>query len=94
MKGRNTTKAAEVLPGGNRKETKMTTSRELEILKRFGAENTKGYCLVNNYGYTFDFRGVHYDARFWANMYGVALNEWQVSPRFPDLERALNSAEG
>ena len=48
----------------------------LNVLKSNGAENIKGYTLVNNWGFTFEVSGVKYDARFWANCYGVAWNAW------------------
>lgn len=51
------------------------------ILETAGADNIKGYCLVNNYGYTFNLNGVRCDARYWANCYGAALDEWRVDGR-------------
>lgn len=50
----------------------------LNVLKSNGAENIEGYVLVNNWGYTFEVSGVKYDARFWANCYGAAVNAWEV----------------
>ena len=49
-----------------------------KALKDEGAENIEGYMLINNYGYTFDLKGNRYDARFWANCYGAALDYWEV----------------
>ena len=76
----------------------------LEVLKRNGATNIEGYCLINNYGYTFELDGKRYDARFWANCYGAALNVWRIhslnrredDPRFvypvdPELEKKLEA---
>lgn len=76
-----------------------------EALERNGATNIEGYSLVNNYGFTFDLDGKKYDARFWANCYGTALNRWEVmsrnkredDPRFvypvdPELKARLESA--
>ena len=71
--------------------------KELELIKSYGATNIEGYCLVNNYGYTFDLDGGHYDARYWANCYGCALDEWQIHGRgnrtekIIELEKALNA---
>ena len=80
-------------------------NRERKILEGFGATNIEGYCLINNYGYTFELDGKRYDARYWANCYGVALNVWRVdslnrrtdNPNFyepidPKLEKALENA--
>lgn len=50
----------------------------VEILKRYGATDIEGYSLISNYGYTFFINGVKYDARFWANCYGAALNVWRI----------------
>lgn len=49
-----------------------------EILEKYGASNIESYMLVNNYGYMFDLDGIRYDARFWANAYGVSLNRWSI----------------
>ena len=50
-----------------------------EVLAANGATEIELYSLVNNHGYTFALGGKHYDARFWANCYGTALNRWEVS---------------
>lgn len=50
-----------------------------QILEKHGATNLDGYVLVNNYGWTFDMNGRRYDARYWANCYGVALDRWGIS---------------
>ena len=49
-----------------------------EIINQFGAQDIKGYCLVNNYGYVFEKDGRRYDARFWANCYGASPMAWRV----------------
>lgn len=80
-------------------------SREVMILEKFGAKNIEGYCLINNYGYTFEIDGKKYDARFWANCYGACLNVWIVDslnkrkddPRFyepvaPELKKEIEDA--
>ncbi len=64
-------------------------SREIEILKKYGATNIEGYTLINNYGYTFQLGGRRFDARFWANCYGVALDEWQIDSKWGLSEDAL-----
>jgi hypothetical protein len=76
-----------------------------EALERAGATNIEEYSLVNNYGFMFDLDCKKYDARFWANCYGTALNRWEVmsrnkredDPRFvypvdPELKARLESA--
>ena len=76
-----------------------------EVLAANGATNIEEYSLVNNYGFTFDLDGKKYDARFWANCYGTALNRWEVmsrnkredDPRFvypvdPELKARLEKA--
>lgn len=75
------------------------------ILEKHGAKNIEGYTLVSNHGYTFELNGKKYDARYWANSYGCAINAWEVSsmerrkddPRFnepvdPTLKKELESA--
>lgn len=49
-----------------------------DVLKRNGAKNIEGYVLVSNFGYTFELDGKRYDARYWANSYGCAMNRWMV----------------
>lgn len=76
-----------------------------EVLAANGATDIELYSLVNNHGYTFALGGKHYDARFWANCYGTALNRWEVScmdkreddPRYvqpvePELKARLEKA--
>lgn len=83
--------------------TKPATPRE--VLAANGATNIEEYSLVNNYGFVFDLDGKKYDARFWANCYGTALNRWEVmsrnkredDPRFvypvdPELKARLEDA--
>jgi len=71
----------------------------IELFIDYGCTDVKSYTLVNNYGYTFKYDGVDYDARFWANCYGVAVNEWEIHssqvnakeiPAMIELEKALN----
>lgn len=84
-------------------DTKPSTTHE--VLAANGATDIKLYSLVNNHGYTFALGGKHYDARFWANCYGTALNRWEVScmdkreddPRYvqpvdPELKERLEKA--
>ena len=52
--------------------------KEVVVLEQNGATNIKEYVLISNYGYTFEIDGARYDARYWANCYGCALNVWQV----------------
>lgn len=47
-------------------------------LKKAGCTDISGYCLVNNYGYTFSKGGVEYDLRYWENCYGVYGGGWHV----------------
>lgn len=54
--------------------------KENGILEKYGAENIKSYCLINNYGYTFKINGVKYDIRFWENCYGAYIGKWSVMP--------------
>ena len=56
----------------------MRDSKEVRLLEKYGATNIKGYTLVNNYGYTFELNGKRWDARYWANCYGCALDEWRI----------------
>lgn len=58
----------------------MTEKNVAEVLQQIGAQNIKGYELINNYGFTFEYLGKKYDTRYWANCYGVALNRWETSP--------------
>lgn len=56
----------------------MRDNEVRDLLVANGAEIEKGYCLVNNYGWIFRLNGHRYDARFWANVYGFARNEWEI----------------
>lgn len=38
----------------------------------------KDYNLCSNYGFTFEYREVKMDIRYWANCYGTAINEWKM----------------
>lgn len=73
---------------------------ELEkLISKYGGENIESYFLVNNYGITFDYKGIKYDARYWANCYGVALKKWIISPSTENanicaLEKELNVMGG
>ena len=53
---------------------------EVKTLKKYGAKDIKGYCLVSNYGYTFTIDDAKYDIRFWANCYGSSPNKWCIHP--------------
>lgn len=75
--------------------TKQEIMEAVEIFIDYGCTNIKAYSLVNNYGYTFDYMGKHYDARFWANCYGVALNRWEIdgsnnNEALKEIENLLN----
>ena len=84
-------------------KTKMERkSAAVAVLEKHGATNIEGYCLISNFGYTFELDGKRYDARYWANCYGCALNRWQIhslnwredDPRFvypvdPELARKI-----
>lgn len=60
-----------------------------EIIKQYEVENIEGYCLVNNYGYTFAKDGRRYDARFWANCYGASPMVWEVTPLHNEDEKGV-----
>ena len=64
----------------------FTMHKHEEVLRKHGAMNIEGYCLVSNYGYTFEIDSKRYDARYWANCYGVALNRWMVDCLTKDAE--------
>lgn len=49
------------------------------VLEKHGATNLESYTLINNFGWTFDMDGRRYDARYWANCYGVPLERWEIS---------------
>ena len=83
----------------------MSKSRIVTALEKFGAKDIKGYSLISNYGYLFTLDGKRYDARYWANCYGAALDRWiigsaragedgeyyQMDPETKDkIEKALN----
>ena len=56
----------------------MTNAEIEEKLKSIkGISNVNSYTLVNNWGWTFEKNGKHYDLRRWVNCYGVDLG-WQV----------------
>lgn len=62
-------------------------SKIVEVLEKHGATDIEDYSLISNYGYTFFINGVKYDARFWANCYGAALNIWQIHNCDPENRR-------
>lgn len=51
---------------------------QLNYLISMGCSDVKEYCLVNNFGYTFNLDGSRYDLRYWANCYGCELNYWSL----------------
>ena len=52
----------------------LTISEIEEKLKSIkGVSNVKYYTLVDNWGWTFEKNGLHYDLRRWVNCYGVDL---------------------
>ena len=57
------------------------------------AKNVKGYSLINNYGYNFDYKGVHYDYRHWLNFYGDDVDFWSLYPRNEELEKMLKDVK-
>lgn len=70
-----------------KKTTRERKESAKEVLERLGATEIEGYCLISNYGYTFAYKGKRYDARYWANCYGAALNVWKIhslNPREDD----------
>ena len=74
-----------------------------KIIEQFGGTDVKGYELANNWGLRFKIGKIGYDARYWANCYGVALNRWEVEQLgdhsrdnkmlIEAIETALNSNE-
>ena len=44
------------------------------MLESKNVTNIKHYTLVNNSGYTFEYKGVKFDLRHWRNCYGVEMN--------------------
>lgn len=81
---------------------------QIAVLEEHGAHNVEPYMLVNNYGFTFKIGAAPYDARYWANCYGMALNRWEVTRlegnprgehdaekrRIEEMERQLNEIGG
>lgn len=49
-----------------------------KFLEEIGASNIKFYMLVNNDGYTFEYKGVKFDLRHWVNVYGVETNFYSL----------------
>lgn len=69
--------------------------KQKEQLQNAGAENIKGYTLVNNSGYTFNKNGIYYDLRHWINCYGVEVDYYELSIRnsykkFMTFEQAID----
>ena len=58
----------------------MTTNEKIKALlvSIEGVTNIKHYLLVNNEGYTFEYRGFKFDLRHWRNCYGVAMNNYSL----------------
>ena len=61
-----------------------------EKLESLGLSDISGYTLVNNYGYTFNYKGQRYDARHWLNVYGADVDYWDIMPNNVELNEALN----
>ena len=58
----------------------MTTNEKIKALLESieGVTNIKHYLLVNNEGYTFEYRGFKFDLRHWRNCYGVEMNNYSL----------------
>lgn len=55
------------------KEDKIKT-----LLESKNVTNIKYYMLVNNDGYTFEYKGFKFDLRHWVNVYGVKTNFYSL----------------
>lgn len=50
-----------------------------QLLETIGAKEIEYYLLVNNWGFTFKYHDVEFDARFWENCYGTSPMIWTIS---------------
>ena len=74
----------------------MTKREELQAkreafyrkLEGMGLSEISSYMLVNNYGYTFKYKGVRYDLRHWLNCYGASIDSWELFPKNEELNKA------
>lgn len=55
------------------KEDKIKT-----LLESKNVTNIKHYILVNNDGFTFEYKGFKFDLRHWVNVYGVETNFYSL----------------
>ena len=60
---------------------KLSFQEFKEYLASKGVEDFKGYTLINNYGYTFKYKGVKYDLRHVLNVYGADVDWWDLTPK-------------
>lgn len=68
-----------------RQKKRADLYRKLEAM---GLSEISSYMLVNNYGYTFKYKGVLYDLRHWLNCYGADVDYWSLYPCNTELDRA------
>ena len=77
---------------------KRDIDKQIEnMLREKGATNIEFYMLVNNDGFTFEYKGKRYDLRHWRNVYGVECDFWDCSclDRYEDttnVERSFMKA--
>lgn len=68
-----------------REKKRAELYKKLEVM---GIRDFSYYSLVNNYGYTFSYKGVKYDSRHWLNCYGSSCDFWQLDQGNIELDRA------
>lgn len=59
----------------------MTTKVYDKIRKLLESKNVSDlryYMLINNDGFTFNYRGFRFDLRHWVNVYGVETNQFSL----------------
>lgn len=57
----------------------MSTDKIKALLESKNVTNIKYYSLINNSGYTFEYRGIRFDLRHWRNVYGAECNFYSLS---------------
>lgn len=63
----------------DREKTSFQNKLKETIKNQFPqATNFKDYCLINNFGFTFEINNQKFDCRFWANCYGCYLGYWSI----------------
>lgn len=58
-------------------------------LESMGLSKISSYMLINNYGFTFEYKGQRYDLRHWLNCYGASVDSWELFPKNEELNRAV-----